>query len=108
MKFGLFLELYEEAKGCANVDEFIDHRENDTALKKTPDENIVLLLRFIYDVAHMSIREIREYLGMPRPQFCEYYEIKMRTLEDWEYGKNPVPQRLLKLISYTLVEDFLN
>lgn len=108
MKFGLFLELYEEAKGCADVDEFIDHRENDTALKKMPDENIVLLLRFIYEIAHMSIRDIREYLGMPRPQFCEYYEIKMRTLEDWEYGKNPVPQRFLKLIAYTLVEDFLS
>lgn len=25
-----------------------------------------------------------------------------------EYRKNPVPQRLLKLLSYTLVEDYLN
>ena len=46
----------------------------------------------------MSIKDIREYLGMPRPQFCEYYEIKQRTLEDWEYGKNPVPQRMINKV----------
>lgn len=32
----------------------------------------------------MGIKDIREYLGMPRPQFCEYYEIKQGTLEDLE------------------------
>lgn len=108
MKFGVFSELYEGAKECENVDEFIERWENEIQLKKTPDDNIVLLLRFIYEVAHMSIKDIREYLGMPRPQFCEYYEIKQRTLEDWEYGKNPVPQRMIKLLSYTLVEDYLS
>ena len=108
MKFGLFSELYDEAKSCENVDVFIERREDDVELKKTPDDNIVLLLRFIYDAAHMGIRDIREYLGMLRPQFCEQYEIKMRTLEDWEDGKNPVTKSLLKLLSYTLVEDFLS
>ena len=71
-------------------------------------DNAVLLLRFIYEVAHMGIKDIREYLGLPRPNFCERYEIKLRTLEDWEYGKNPVPQHLTKLLSYTLVEDFMS
>ena len=69
MKFGLFSELYDEAKSCENVDVFIERREDDVELKKTPDDNIVLLLRFIYDAAHMGIRDIREYLGMLRPQF---------------------------------------
>lgn len=107
MNFKQFLELYEEAKKCENVDDFID-RKKILELKNAQDVDVVLLVRFIYDLAHMSIKEIREYLGLPRPQFCERYEIKLRTLEDWEYGKNPVPQRLLKLLAYTLVEDFLH
>lgn len=107
MNFKLFSELYVEAKECENVESFIDNRENTLELKNAQDDNIVLLLRFVYDIAHMSIKDIREYLGLTRPQFCERYEIKMRTLEDWEYGKNPVPQRLLKLLSYTLVEEFM-
>lgn len=105
MRFGLFSKLYDIAKEYDNVEYFIECQKND---EKIEYENAVLLLRFIHDTSHMSIRDIREYLGMTRPQFCEYYEIKMRTLEDWEYGKNPVPQRLLKLLSYTLVEDFIS
>lgn len=108
METGLFFELYDEAKKCENVDAFIDCRENDAALKEIPDVNIVLLLRFIYEVSHMGIKEIREYRGMLRSDFCEVYEFEMGTVEDWEEGKTPVPQRLLKLLSYTLVEDFLS
>lgn len=108
MNFKLFLELYGEANKCESVDDFIDSRGKTLELKNVHEVDVVLLLRFIYEIAHMSIKDIREYLGLLRPQFCERYEIKMRTLEDWEYGKNPVPQRLLKLLAYTLVEDFLH
>lgn len=107
MNFGLFHELYEEANTYKDVDAFINSRKDDATLKAMYD-NVVLLLRFIYDIARMNIKDIREYLGMTRPMFCEYYEIKMRTLEDWEYGKNPVSPRLLKLLSYTLIVDFMN
>ena len=108
METGIFLELYDEANKSEDVDTFIERRENDAALKKIPDVNIVLLLRFIYDVSHMGIKEIREHRGMLRPDFCKEYEIEMGTLEAWEDGKSPVPERMLKLLPYTLVEDFLS
>lgn len=108
MEKGLFFELYDEARKCEDVDAFIDCRENDVALKKIPDVNIVLLLRFIYEVSHMGIKEIREYRGMLRSDFCKKYEFEMGTLEDWEEGRTPVPQGLLILLSYTLVENFLS
>lgn len=107
MNYGLFVKLYENAKTCKDIDNFIVNYEKDPEVNKQHD-NIALFLRFIYDIAHMGIRDIREYLGMTRPKFCEYYEIKLRTLEDWEYEKNPVPERLLKLLSYTLIQDFIN
>lgn len=107
MSYGLFLKLYKSAETCKDVDDFIVNYKNDPEVNKQHD-NVVLLLRFVYDIAHMGIRDIREYLGMTRPAFCEYYEIRLRTLEDWEYGKNPVPERLLKLLSYTLIQDFIS
>ena len=106
MKFELFDKLYKSAKTYESIDGYINIWEDESEIKSQYD-NIVLLLRFIYDIAHMGIREIREYLGMTRPMFCERYELKIRTLEDWEYGKNPVPERFLKLLSYTLIADFM-
>ena len=104
MNFGLFSQLYDDAKN-KECEDFVDSNRK---LENIKCDNIPLLLRFIYNVSLMEIKGIREYLGMTRPQFCECYEIKLRTLEDWEYGQNPTPKRLLKLLSYTLVEDFLS
>lgn len=108
MNFGFFSALYDDAKKYEDVEKYVDNWKGEKELKEIKSSNSILLLRFIYDTSRMGIKEIREYLGMPRPRFCEYYEIKIRTLEDWEYGKNPTPGRLLKLLSYTLVEDFLS
>ena len=31
--------------------------------------------------------ELRTSTGMTRREFCEYFEIPYRTLQDWELGK---------------------
>lgn len=108
MNFKIFYELYDEAKECEDVEIFIENKKNTLELRNAQDIDIVLLLRFLHELAHMSIRDMREYLGLPRKQFCERYEIKKRTLEDWEGGKTKVPPRFLKLLAYTLVEDYMS
>lgn len=49
----------------------------------------------------------REYLiglrtstGMTRREFCEYFEIPYRTLQDWELGNRKMPDYLLRLMAY--------
>lgn len=46
------------------------------------------------------IKELREKMGMNRREFCDYYGIPYRTVQDWEAGKRELPDYLLRLIIY--------
>lgn len=37
---------------------------------------------------------------MTRREFCEYFEIPYRTLQDWELGNRKMPDYLLWLMAY--------
>lgn len=39
-------------------------------------------------------------MELNRREFAEYFEIPLRTVEDWEAGKRKMPQYLLRLILY--------
>ena len=47
-----------------------------------------------------KIKELRELAGMNRKEFCEYFEIPYRTMQDWELGKREIPEYLLRLMAY--------
>ncbi len=40
----------------------------------------------IWDVAHMTTRDIRQYLGLTQAAFAERFCIPRRTVEGWDYG----------------------
>ena len=44
--------------------------------------------------------ELRKQMGMRRTEFCSYFEIPYRTVEDWETGKRKMPDYLLRLMYY--------
>lgn len=44
--------------------------------------------------------ELRTDTGMTRREFCEYFEIPYRTLQDWELGNRKMPDYLLWLMAY--------
>lgn len=44
--------------------------------------------------------ELRDSTGMTRREFCEYFEIPYRTLQDWELGNRKMPDYLLRLMEY--------
>lgn len=106
MKLGLFYELHEEAIKT-EVDAFIEKHINDKRLNEE-HENISSLLCFIHEVSHKGIKEIREYLGLPFLDFCQKYEFKTTDVEDWEEERTVPPNRLMMLLSYTLVQDFVS
>lgn len=44
----------------------------------------------IWDVAHMTTRDIRQHLGLTQAAFAERFCVPRRTVENWEYkDKNP-------------------
>lgn len=46
--------------------------------------------------------ELRNQTGMSRKEFCAYFEIPYRTLQDWELGNRKMPDYLLRLMAYKI------
>lgn len=44
--------------------------------------------------------KFRESTGMNRREFCEYFEIPYRTVQDWELGNRQMPEYLFRLMKY--------
>lgn len=44
--------------------------------------------------------ELRASTGMNRREFCDYFEIPYRTMQDWELGNRKMPDYLLRLMTY--------
>ena len=51
--------------------------------------------------------ELRESTGMTRREFCEFFEIPYRTLQDWELGNRKMPEYLLRLMEYKIKTEGL-
>lgn len=47
-----------------------------------------------------QVKELREKMGMNRVEFCEYFGIPYRTVQDWEAGKRELPDYVLRLMWY--------
>ena len=47
-----------------------------------------------------QIKELREKMGMNRREFCDYFGIPYRTVQDWEAEKRELPEYVLRLIIY--------
>ncbi len=47
-----------------------------------------------------QVKELREKMNMNRTEFCNYFGIPYRTVQDWEAGKRELPEYLLRLMWY--------
>ena len=59
------------------------------------------------EVQMPTIRALRAVTGMTRKTFSDYFEIPIRTIEDWEAGKRQPPAYVEKLIAYKIEKEGL-
>lgn len=52
--------------------------------------------------------DLRESTGMNRRQFCDYFGIPYRTVQDWELGNRKMPDYLLRLMAYKIKTEKLD
>lgn len=52
--------------------------------------------------AQETLIKLRTSTGMSRKEFCEYFGIPYRTLQDWELGNRTMPDYLLRLMTYKI------
>lgn len=56
-----------------------------------------------------TLIELRNSTKMSRKEFCEYFGIPYRTLQDWELGNRTMPDYLLRLMIYKIkIEQLYN
>lgn len=53
----------------------------------------------------MTAKEIREYSGLNKTNFCKKYEIPTRTWDSWESGERQPAPYILKLLERVVKED---
>lgn len=53
----------------------------------------------IWDVAHLSVRSIREMSGLTQAAFAQRFCIPKRTLENWEGGQRGCPDYVRLLLA---------
>lgn len=51
------------------------------------------------------IRKLRKDLHLNRREFCDYFNIPYRTVQDWECGKRTMPDYVLRLLEYKIWTD---
>lgn len=56
---------------------------------------------------HMNIKELRQAAGMTQREFCEYFNIPRRTVENWESDKvsSEAAPYIVALIEYRLTAE---
>lgn len=47
-----------------------------------------------------EVKDLREQMGMNRREFCDYFGIPYRTVQDWEAEKRELPDYVLRLLKY--------
>lgn len=90
-----FYNLFGAALAAADRDAFVSDWAlstmwGDAETDEIPDARVAMLVE-MWDVAHMSVREIRSRTGLTQAAFCTRFCMPKRTLENWEGGKRSCP-----------------
>ena len=98
VSYSIFSQAFRFARGCEMESEYVQAC-TDAGLETGED-----ILKRIYAIANLSLRERREkLLGISRAEMHRRYQIPLRTLEDWEAGKYKPSGYVETLLAYTLL-----
>ena len=56
--------------------------------------------RILFMNEREKLLELRKKTGMNRREFCQYFNIPYRTVQDWELGSRKMPGYLLELMEF--------
>lgn len=67
-----------------------------------PDLYLADQLEKIWDVAHLSVRDMRHHARMTQTEFADHFCMPMRTVQNWEGGKNACSPAIRLLMAESL------
>lgn len=92
----LFFKLYHDAKNRPNCElyiaeygypDYFDDISNDAT-------EVVRQLTEIHKLAHMTVKEMIAAAGMSQTTFAKYFDIPLRTVQEWCGGRRQMPEYL--------------
>lgn len=90
-----FSLLFSSALESADRDTFVSDWALSSVWEDREDDGIpperIDQIGAIWDVAHMTIRQIRAYTGLTQAAFSARFCIPKRTIGNWETGVNECP-----------------
>lgn len=101
-----FAMLVGEAMKCNDVDEFVSDFAlsdiwNDSEDDDVPTERIEFL-RNLWEVAHMTVKDILNKTGLSQRRFSERFFIPYRTVQNWCLNKRTPPAYLILMFAECL------
>ena len=93
-----FYTLFGEALNTPDRDAFSADRAHSSIFREADTDSLDLsILRGkVWDLAHLSVAEIRARWGLTQAEFAVRYCIPFRTVQNWEYrGGCPAYVRLM-------------
>lgn len=91
--------LWSKAISTESRDDFVSGPSSAGVPDSVAPEDRDRILGELWDVAHMSIREIRAFSGLSQQAFSDFFCIPRRTLEDWEGARRSCPDYLRLLLA---------
>lgn len=99
----LFFTLFGDAIASPDRDAFVSDWSLSSVWGDAPDADIpadrIETLGQLWDVAHLTIRDIRAHTGLSQAAFAVRYCIPRRTVENWESGVRSCPDYLRLLLA---------
>ena len=107
MDFSAFSQLFQFSKDYDDVQRFVnDKKEWSSWMKEYPDAyRISEVLAEIFALGHCTVKQLREKTHLSKAEFSRRYMQPLRTLENYEYGTRRVPDFLLLMVSYTILNS---
>lgn len=92
-----FYTLVGEAKEYPDRDAFVSDAALSPAFSDSePQDEIIEMLRKLWDAVHVPFSEIRKSLGLTQAAMAERICAPKRTIENWECRDNcPLPIRVM-------------
>lgn len=98
-----FFELWMAALAADDRDVYVSDWTLSSLWADDPETDIppdrAGVIGGVWDVAHMTIRDILEHTGLTQAAFSVRYCIPLRTVENWVTGKRSCPDYVRLLLA---------
>lgn len=90
-----FCTMFGEAIEATDRDAYVSDWVLSSMWEADPESEIpvdrIEQVGALWDVAHLTVRQIREHTGLTQAAFGERYAVPCRTIQNWEQGTNKCP-----------------